>query len=186
MRKITKKIKYILKFSGSNIKLLIIKFFGRVNIKFKFYNMISRNVSLKTKGTGKISFENMINIRQNVEISATEGEIKLEKNIFINRNTMIVAHNFITIGEGTTIGPNVLIYDHDHTFGKRKIENNEQFISSPIIIGKNVWIGAGAIILKGVKIGDNVVIAAGSIVTKDIEKNHIFIQPRNEKCQKIE
>ena len=35
-------------------------------------------------------------------------------------------------------------------------------------IGRNCWIGAGAIILPGVTIGDNTVIGAGSVVTKDI------------------
>ena len=41
----------------------------------------------------------------------------------------------------------------------------------PITIGKNVWIGAGVIVLPGVNIGDNSVIGAGSVVTKDIPEN---------------
>ena len=49
-------------------------------------------------------------------------------------------------------------------------------------IGKNVWIGAGAIILKGVIIGENSVISAGSIVTKDIPANTILIQKRVSSC----
>ena len=45
--------------------------------------------------------------------------------------------------------------------------------TAPVIMGNNVWIGGGAIILPGVTIGDNVVIGAGSIVTKDIPDNVI-------------
>ena len=45
--------------------------------------------------------------------------------------------------------------------------------TAPVIIGNNVWIGGGAIILPGVTIGDNVVIGAGSIVTKSIPDNVI-------------
>lgn len=41
-------------------------------------------------------------------------------------------------------------------------------ISAPIKIGKHVWVGQGAMILKGVTIGDGAIIAAGSIVTKDV------------------
>lgn len=41
----------------------------------------------------------------------------------------------------------------------------------PVFIGNNVWIGAGAIIMPGVKIGDNSVIGAGSVVTRDIPEN---------------
>lgn len=45
-------------------------------------------------------------------------------------------------------------------------------------IGKNVWIGAGCIILKGTTIGDNCVIAAGSIVTGNVESNNIYVQKK--------
>ena len=42
-------------------------------------------------------------------------------------------------------------------------------------IGKNCWIGAGAVIVPGVTIGDNVVVGAGSVVTKDIESNVVAV-----------
>ena len=42
-------------------------------------------------------------------------------------------------------------------------------------IGKNVWIGAGSVILPGVTIGDNSVIGAGSIVTRDIPANVVAL-----------
>ena len=45
----------------------------------------------------------------------------------------------------------------------------------PVHIGRNCWIGAGAIIMPGVTIGDNVVIGAGSIVTKDIPSNVVAV-----------
>lgn len=45
--------------------------------------------------------------------------------------------------------------------------------TSPVIVGDNVWIGGGAILVPGVTIGDNVVIGAGSVVTKDIPSNKI-------------
>ena len=58
--------------------------------------------------------------------------------------------------------------------------------TAPVIIGKNVWIGGGTIILPGVTIGDNTVIGAGSVVTKDIPADTIaygnpckFIKPMN-------
>ena len=45
----------------------------------------------------------------------------------------------------------------------------------PVHIGRNCWIGAGAVILPGVTIGDNTVIGAGSIVTKDIPANVVAV-----------
>ncbi|MBP7086410.1 MAG: transferase [Enterococcus sp.] len=43
----------------------------------------------------------------------------------------------------------------------------------PISIGKNVWIGANATVLPGVRIGDGAIIAAGAVVSKDVEENTI-------------
>ncbi|MFR3227086.1 MAG: DapH/DapD/GlmU-related protein, partial [Blautia massiliensis (ex Durand et al. 2017)] len=45
--------------------------------------------------------------------------------------------------------------------------------TAPVIVGNNVWIGGGAILLPGVTIGDNVVIGAGSVVTRDIPANSV-------------
>mgnify|MGYP003283484056 CR=1 FL=1 len=61
------------------------------------------------------------------------------------------------------------------------LQNRGRICSSPISIGENVWIGGGAIILKGVTIGNNSVIAAGSIVTRNVPANTIYmnhIEPR--------
>ncbi len=97
-----------------------------------------------------------------------KGCLTLGKHVFINRNCMIICRRSISIGNKTTIGPNVCIYDHDHDFRR-----GEGFIEKPVSIGENVWIGAGVIVLKGCKIGNNAVVGAGVVVTKDIPDNAI-------------
>ena len=88
---------------------------------------------------------------------------------FINENTQIICGDRIEIGEGTAIGRNVVIRSDDgHSINGMKA-------SSPISIGKHVWIGQHAIILKGVTIGDGAVIGAGAIVTKDIPSNCLAV-----------
>lgn len=83
---------------------------------------------------------------------------------FINEGVEITCASNITIGEGATIARDVVIRDYDgHTIN----EPNYQ-ISKPITIGKHVWIGNRAMILKGVTIGDGAIVAAGAIVTKDV------------------
>lgn len=83
---------------------------------------------------------------------------------FINENVQITCGDTIEIGEGSTIGRDVVIRSYDgHTILKEGYK-----ISEPIKIGKHVWIGQGATILKGVTIGDGSIIASGAIVTKDI------------------
>ena len=71
----------------------------------------------------------------------------------------------ITIGDDTFIAPHVQLITENHGLSPEK----RRYITSlPIVIGKNVWIGAGAIVLPGVTIGDNAVIGAGSVVTKNV------------------
>lgn len=80
------------------------------------------------------------------------------------------------------ITPNVQINTVFHPtksidrFGEPKEDGSFEFCktkTAPVIIGDNVWIGSGAIIMPGVTIGNNVVIGVGSIVTKNIPDNVI-------------
>ena len=75
------------------------------------------------------------------------------------------------IGENTLIASHVAITSVTHD--KNAILYNQSSISNRIIIGKNVWIGAHAVILPGVTIGDNAIIGAGAIVNKNIKRGDI-------------
>lgn len=83
----------------------------------------------------------------------------------------ICASKLIEIEDDTLLGANVTIADTDfHSLraGVRSAPANPSVGAAEIHIGKNVFIGTGAIVLKGVSIGDRAVIGAGSIVTRDI------------------
>jgi maltose O-acetyltransferase len=86
---------------------------------------------------------------------------------YINRFTMLDASFRIEIGSQCMIGPFCYITDHDHGSGKGPI-SEQPLVEAPVKVGNNVWIGAHAVILKGVSIGDNAVIAAGAVVTADV------------------
>lgn len=140
-------------------------------VLFSPVTLVSLGANLKTYDGGSIKIGKMAAVRSNTEIAATKGCIEIGNGCFINRNCMIVSHEKIEIGEGTTIGPNVCMYDHDH-------DGNGGYESKPIVIGKNVWIGAGCILLKGINIGDNAVIGAGTVVTKEVLSNCILINKK--------
>lgn len=80
----------------------------------------------------------------------------------------------IYIGDYTMLGPNVTIATAGHPILPQLREKALQF-NMPVHIGRNCWIGAGAIIMPGISIGDNTVIGAGSIVTKDIPSNVVAV-----------
>lgn len=83
----------------------------------------------------------------------------------------------VKIGEHCLVGANVTITDTDfHPIdpeGRRYNENPEGIGAAPVEIEDNVFIGTGAIILKGVRIGKNSVIGAGSVVTRDVPPDSI-------------
>lgn len=141
------------------------------HISFHVVSLVSHLASLKTRNGGRIELGKKTAIRNNTELSANGGIVVLGNNCFVNKNCMIVAHEKIQIGNGVTIGPNTVIYDHDHN-------GNGGFISKPVNIEDGVWIGAGAIILKGVNIGRNATVAAGTVVTKDVPVNSICYAKR--------
>lgn len=142
-------------------------------IKFGIPQRISLNVKFRTAKGGRIVVKSNCIMESNVLCKASRGCIIIGKHSYINRNCNIVSQEKIEIGENSTIGPNVCIYDHDHNYNR--LEEKTSFTSKGIVIGKNVWIGANAIILKGVTIKDNSVISAGAIVTSDVEENMIYI-----------
>lgn len=92
--------------------------------------------------------------------------------VYTNFNFTAVDDSHIYIGSYTMIGPNVTVATAGHPILPELRAKAYQY-NMPVHIGKNCWIGAGALIMPGVTIGDNSVIGAGSVVTKDIPANVI-------------
>ncbi len=89
------------------------------------------------------------------------------RNIYANFNLALVDDTHIYVGDNTMFGPNVVVATAGHPLLPELREQGYQY-NAPVHIGRNCWIGAGAILLPGVTVGDNAVIGAGSIVTKDV------------------
>ena len=100
--------------------------------------------------------------------SPTPLAIQIGSHTYINRYTMLDAHQSIRIGRNCMIGPHCYITDGDHGTEPHKLVRDQPMLTRPVTIGENVWIGAGAIVLKGVNIGDSAIISAGAVVTRDV------------------
>lgn len=93
--------------------------------------------------------------------------------VVIGDHTRIGLHNTVigpvTIGSHVNIAQGVTVTALNHNFDKPGIRIDQQGITTqPIVIGDDVWIGAGAVILPGVTIGSHCVVAAGAVVTTDV------------------
>lgn len=102
------------------------------------------------------------------------GTLRIGDKCFFNHNCSITCKESIEIGDRCQIANNVVIVDHDHVGAK----DWGAYHVSPVKIGKEVWIGAGAVILRGSVIGDGAVIGAGSIVKGTIAPGTVFYQKR--------
>ena len=96
------------------------------------------------------------------------------KMVYANYHLTCVDDTHIYIGDYTMIGPNVTIVTAGHPILPKLREKVYQY-NMPVHIGRNCWLGAGAVIMPGVTIGDNTVIGAGSVVTKDIPANVVAV-----------
>ena len=96
--------------------------------------------------------------------------IKVGENVFINACCHFQDHGGVVIEDNCQIGHNVVFATLNHGIAP---EDRYNTYPAPIVLGKNVWVGANSTILQGVTIGDNAIIGAGAVVTKDVRANTI-------------
>ena len=89
------------------------------------------------------------------------------KNVYANFGLTMVDDTHIYVGDYTLFAPNGVVATAGHPIAPELRARGLQY-NAAVHIGKNCWIGAGALIMPGVTIGDNTVIGAGSVVTHDI------------------
>ena len=94
--------------------------------------------------------------------------------VYANYGLTMVDDTHIYVGDCTMFGPNVVVATAGHPILPELREQQYQY-NIPVRIGRNCWIGAGAIILPGITVGDNVVVGAGSVVTRDLPDSVVAV-----------
>ena len=121
------------------------------------------------------------NVRIGIPFYCDHGKsIYIGNDVVVGMNCTFVDNEEIRIGDRVMIAPNVQIYTASHpVLPQERFIANWQEVSATffrtwakaVVIGDNVWIGGGAILLPGVTVGENTVIGAGSVVTHSIPAN---------------
>ena len=94
--------------------------------------------------------------------------------IYANSNLTIVDDGHVYVGDKVMFGPNFTIATANHPIEPTLRAKGLQY-NKDVYVGENTWIGAGVIIVPGVRIGKNTVIGGGSVVTKDIPDNVVAV-----------
>ena len=136
---------------------------------------------------GELKIERGFKMRDGAKVRVRKnGKCEIGKNVSLNSGNVIACHERIIIGNDVQFGPNVLIYDHDHDFRADGGLSAMKYVTAPVEIGNNVWIGANCVILRGTKIGDNCVVAAGSVLKGVFDDNQIILNQKNTVTKSIE
>jgi acetyltransferase-like isoleucine patch superfamily enzyme len=92
----------------------------------------------------------------------------------IGPNSVVAAHESVTIDPGCSFAEMVVIRDHDHIVDATVRLDDVAFVTSPVRICSRVWIGAKATVLRGVTVSEDAVIAAHSVVRCDVEPRAVY------------
>lgn len=121
-----------------------------------------------------------LKMRSASKIRVRKGaELVIGKNCGLSGRNWITVRERVVIGDDVIFGPGTMVYDHDHDFTTRDGIKDGKYLTAPVKIGNNVWIGADCIILRGTEIGDNCVVGAGCVLKGKFEKDSLIIQERN-------
>lgn len=103
-------------------------------------------------------------------IYAPGPRIVIGDGVFIGRGCEFNIRRRIEVGDNCLIASRCYFVDHDHGFASRSLPMGLQSdgVEAAILIEDDVWIGAGVVVLKGVRVGCGAIIAAGSVLTRSV------------------
>lgn len=130
---------------------------------------VERNVRL-LRHPEKIEIGENVIVKEGARLCPTnEGSsIRIGDWTTIGYHTFIFATSGVEIGANCLIAPFCYLVDANHGIRRDELIREQMMSAAPIIIGDDVWLGAGVTVLKGVRIGRGAVVAAGSVVSEDV------------------
>ena len=131
--------------------------------------------SLRNNGPcGQIELGDEAWIERGAVLWAFGGSIRLAPRVFVGPHSTIYGHGGVEIGEWTMISMGAVILSSNHTIpAMERSMRWEADELRPTKIGRDVWIGANAVVLGGITLGDGAVIGAGAVATRDVEPGTI-------------
>ena len=155
-------------------------FIGISRVRFSGVEWGGRNLCevgarISISGDGQLRIGEETSLARHASLFVRSGELLIGARSYIGIGCVIAAQESIIIGDDVLIAEYVTIRDQDHNFHGPGLTARNGFVTEPIKIGSNVWLGAKSTVTKGVVIGDNAVIGANSVVTTDIPADSVAV-----------
>lgn len=175
------------KFKSERFLIFLLRVFLFVfsKIRCRYYSLafnasdlvVGKNLCVT--GSQNINIGNRVNLGVSTWLDAIgDGVIHIGDDVSLSQNVHIAAANRVFIDDGCLIGSNVLIADHNHSFGAGYFDvlprDRPLEVRGETVLGKHIWLGDNVKILSGVALGSNVVVAANSVVNKSFPANVVI------------
>jgi len=141
----------------------------RLGRKCKIHDSASVDAS---RGPG-IELGNQVTLNRYAYLQGDNGGVRIGSRVEINNFAIVNGTGGVDIGDDTLIGPGVRLISYQHRYVAGATIRSQTCDARPIRIGRDVWLGANAVVLAGVTIGDGAVIGAGAVVTRDVPANAV-------------
>ncbi|WP_420137948.1 acyltransferase [Sphingomonas sp.] len=163
---------YLLRRLTGRLRKVLIRISYDVQFGDRVY--VSAGAHIRTFDGGRVVIGAGCDIHAGSLIEARGGVVTIGPRSIVNRQATIVAGERIEIGPDALIAEGVTIRDRHHA-RHTKPYNLAGMVGAPVTIGVNVWIGAKASILAGVRLPDDIVVGAGAVVTKSPPQTGILL-----------
>lgn len=132
--------------------------------------------SLRLRGSGTVILGDdvIIGDRTDIYTHAPDAVVRIGDRCYLN-GSRFGCQQSIDVGSGSMISDARIMDTDFHSIYRERREPSAPIPVAPVAIGKNVWIAAGAAVLKGVTIGDNAVVGFGAVVTHDVRQDRIAV-----------
>ncbi|EFC85850.1 DapH/DapD/GlmU-related protein [Parafrankia sp. EUN1f] len=136
-------------------------------VQVGFDSFIGPGCTIRCAPRGTMVIRRTVLIRD-VQLEAADGALLTLDTAYLAAHCVVVARQRVAVGAGSLLAEMSVVRDQDHVVGPGVPGMAMLFSATPVTLGRNVWIGAKATVLRGVTIGDDAVVGAGAVVTRDV------------------
>lgn len=163
----------------SAVKFGIMKLFHFHHFFYSGIQRFSPNTEVVIAEGGTIRLGRHVRAHRRSKLLAMDGgTLEIGSNTALGNGVSVNCMESIVIGEGVQIGPDTKIYDHDHDYRVPGGIGAGKFVTAPVTIGDNSWIGCNVVILRGTSIGKNCIVGAGSVLKGAYPASSVIVQKR--------
>ena len=146
---------------------------GALRVGLASFGMTSSDDTsvIRVRPGARLVCDGVVSLQRGVRVVVDAGVLTIGHGTNVNGLTKILCGESVTIGRDCTLSWDVQVLDND--FHAITVDGVSQPMTAPVVIGDRVWVGTGAIVLKGVTIGDGAIVAAGAVVTRDVPPGSI-------------